>query len=109
MADLAKRLGQAAPAATTETDLYTVPGATNTVTSSIIICNRGVTDATFRISLSPLGAATANPDFLYFDETVPANKTFVATIGQAMIATDVLRVFASTANLSFNVSGVEST
>ena len=40
MSDSLKVLGQIAPAATTETDLYTVPAATQTTVSSIVIANR---------------------------------------------------------------------
>ena len=40
MSDNLKVLGQSAPAATTETVLYTVPDMTQTTISSIVICNR---------------------------------------------------------------------
>ena len=40
MSDSLKVLGQAAPAATTETVLYTVPDMSQTTVSSIVICNR---------------------------------------------------------------------
>ena len=109
MADLAILLGQAAPAATTETDLYTVPASTNTTVSSVVICNRGATAATFRISVTDGGGATQNSDYLYYDLQLQANDTFVATIGATLEATDKIKVYASTANLSFNAFGVEST
>jgi hypothetical protein len=62
MANVYKILGQSSPSATTPTDLYTVPAATSTVCSSISICNWGGTQTTFRVSISPAGAATANKD-----------------------------------------------
>ena len=108
MADTWKVLGQAAPSATTETDLYTVPGSTSTTISSIVVCNRG-SAATFRISVSAGGGATANKDYLYYDLAIPANDTFAGTLGITLAATDVVRVYASTANLSFSVFGVEVT
>ena len=40
MSDTLKVLGQQAPAGTTETILYTVPTATQTTISSIVVCNR---------------------------------------------------------------------
>ena len=40
MSDTLKVLGQQAPAGTTETILYTVPAATQTTISSIVVCNR---------------------------------------------------------------------
>jgi len=109
MATTVKNLGQVATAATTETDLYTVPGATSAVCSSIVICNRGATVATFRVSHAVGGGATANKDYLYYDVTLAGNDTFIATIGITMAATDKIRVYASTANLSFNLYGQETT
>lgn len=103
-----KILGQQAPAATTATDLYTVPAATQAVVSSIIICNRSSTvSATFRISASVAGAATANKDYIYYDLILGANDTFIATIGLTLATTDKIRVYASTANLSFTAVGSE--
>lgn len=102
-----KILGQAAPAAITETDLYTVSASTETIVSSIVVANRAATDATFRISISDNGAATATKDYIAYDTVVPGNGQFVATIGITINATDKIRVYASTANLSFNAFGSE--
>lgn len=106
MAASYKILGQSAPLATTETDLYTVPGATEAVTSSFIICNRGAV-GTFRISISNGGGVTANTDYIYYDLTLAANDTFIATVGITLSATDVVRVYASTADFTFSVYGSE--
>lgn len=102
-----KVLGQSAPGATTETDLYTVPSATQTIVSSIVVANRNAADATFRLSVSVNGAATANKDFLAYDVVVPGNGQYTATLGVTVDATDVIRVYASSANLSFNAFGSE--
>jgi len=102
-----KVLGQSAPGATTETDLYTVPGATSAAVSTLVVCNRG-TSATFRVSVSVAGAATTNKDYILYDVTVSANDTYMATLGIGLATTDKVRVYASTANLSFNLFGVEN-
>ena len=102
-----KTLGQSAPAATTSTDLYTVPAATEAIVSTITIANRAATDATFRISQSLAGAALANKDYLIYDATVPASGFITLTLGITMAATDKLRVYASSANISFNAFGTE--
>lgn len=107
MADTFKVLGQAAPAATTETDLYTVPSARSTTISTLTVCNRAATAATFRISIAVAGAATSNAQYIYYDQALDANSTWTATIGITLAASDVVRVYASTANLSFNAFGVE--
>lgn len=102
-----KILGQAAPNATTETDLYTVPAATETIISSIVVANRSSTAATFRISVSSDGAATANKDYVAYDLPLGGNAQYTATLGITVNATDKIRVYASTANVSFNAFGTE--
>lgn len=107
MATTFKILGQVAPSATTETVVYTVPSSTSAVISTITVCNRGAAAATFRISVSVAGAATANKDYVYYDLPIGAYDTFGATMGITLSAADVVRVYASTANLSFNIFGSE--
>jgi hypothetical protein len=102
-----KVLGQSAPNATTETDLYTVPALTQAIISSLTICNRSAAVVTFRVSISVGGGATANKDYRYYDVTIPPRDTFIATVGWCMGAADKMRVYASTANLSFSLDGSE--
>ena len=108
MAQVLKILGQAAPLATTETDLYTVPAATTAAISSLVICNRGAA-TTIRVSVSAAGAVTATKDYIYYDVALPANETLIATVGITLAATDKVRVYAGTANTSFAVYGSENT
>ena len=104
-----KVLGQSAPAATTETTLYTVPASTATVVSSLVVANRGAAVASFRVSVSVGGGATSPKDYLYYDVLLPPADTFVFTGGITLAPTDVMRVYASSANLSFNLFGEEVT
>jgi hypothetical protein len=67
-----KILGQAAPAATTDTDLYTVPSATQAVVSSIVVSNRSNSQATYRIALRPAGATIENKNYIAYDVVVDA-------------------------------------
>ncbi len=108
MANTYKSLGQQAPSATTETTLYTVPSATSAIVSSLVVCNRS-TSATFRVSVAVGGGATANKDYLYYDATIDANYTIALTLGLTLAATDKVKVYASSANLSFNLFGTEVT
>lgn len=108
MANVSKILGQANPGATTPADLYTVPGATSAVVSSFTVCNLSSGAATFRLSASKAGAATSNKDYIYYDLTLAGNDTFIQTIGMTLAATDVVRVYGSTANLAFNLFGQEA-
>lgn len=109
MAQTIKVLAQSNPSATTLTAAYTVPGATSTVVSSIVVTNRSSSSTTFRISVAVAGAADSNEQYLYYDLTIPGNDTFIATIGGTLAATDVIRVYAAAATLSFNVFGTEIT
>ena len=107
MAEAIKVLGQSAPSATTDTDLYTVPGATSAVVSSVVIANRAGTSATYRIAVRPAGATLANEHYAAYDITVGASDSTILTLGLTLAATDVITVYASTANLSFSVFGTE--
>ena len=109
MATAYKVLGQSAPAATTLTSLYTVPSSTSTVVSTIIVANRAASPATYRIAVSPAGASIANEHYIAFDVTVGASDSTTLTLGITLATTDVVRVYASTANLTFNVFGSEIT
>ena len=102
-----KIIGQSAPAATTEVDLYTVPAATETIISSLVVCNRGSSAATYRIYVAINGAAAANAQYLVYDASISAKETVALTLGITLDATDKLRVYASTADLSFNAFGSE--
>jgi hypothetical protein len=102
-----KVLGQQAPSATTETDLYTVPALTQAIISTIQVANRSTSDATFRISVSVTGGATATKDYISYDVTCPANGFISYTIGATLGAADKIRVYASSANLSFTAFGSE--
>jgi hypothetical protein len=107
MPTIYKVLGQSAPGATTDTTLYTVPAATDTIVSSIVIANRDTSSATFRIAVRPAGAALANQHYIAYDVTVGASDSTVLTLGLTLDATDVITVRASTANLSFSAYGSE--
>lgn len=103
-----KVLGQSNPSATTLTTLYTVPAASSAVISTISVANLTATAATFRIAVRPAGAAIANQHYIGYDITVGAYDSTLITVGITMAATDVLSVYASTANLAFSAFGDES-
>ena len=104
-----KVLGQVAPSATTATALYTVPAATEAVISTVVVANRSASDVTYRISVRPDGETLANKHYIAYDVTVGASDSTTITLGITMNATDVLEVYASTADLSFNAFGSEIT
>jgi len=103
-----KVLGQSAPSAATLTTLYTVPSATKTVVSSLVVCNRSAVATAFRIAVRPAGASISNQHYLYYDLAISGNNTFTATLGITVGATDVVSVYATLATLSFNAFGQEN-
>ena len=107
MATTYKVLGQSNPSATTATTLYTVPAATQTVISTVVVANLAATSATFRIAVRVAGAALANSQYVAYDVSVGANDSTALTLGLTLGATDVVTVYASTANLTFSAFGSE--
>jgi len=109
MATTYKVLGQLNPSATTLTTLYTVPSATSTVVSTLMICNQAGTNASFRVAIRPAGASISALHYLSYDTVVPANDSIALTLGITLATTDVVSVYASSATISFNLFGSEIT
>lgn len=104
-----KVLGQSNPSATTLTTLYTVPAATSAVASTLSICNIGTSAATYRVAVRPAGATVANQNYVVYDAAVGANDSVLLTLGLSLATTDVVSVYASSANVAFNLYGSEIT
>jgi len=109
MADVLKVLGQLDPAATTTTVLYTVPDMTQTTISSIVAANRTGSAITFRLSVHVGGAGADDKQYIYYDKSVAANDSLPIVIGMTLNQTDVLKVYTSAVDMSFNIFGCEST
>jgi hypothetical protein len=107
MATAYKVLGQIASAATTAETLYTVPPATQTVVSTIVICNRAAAARTYRIAIRPNAATLANLHYIAYDVAIAANDSTALTIGATVDAADVITVYASAADLTFSAFGSE--
>ena len=100
-------LGQSAPLAATLTPLFTA--TTDTVCSSIVVCNRSATATTFRVAVQPASVGISNEHYIYYDVTIPGNDTFIATIGITLEFGDEVSVYNTLATLSFNLYGSEIT
>lgn len=104
-----KVLGQSNPAATTATTLYTVPSSTSTIVSSLTIANLANTSTTYRVAIRPAGATLANSHYIAYDAALPASDTTILTLGVTLATTDVVTVYAGSANVTFSAFGVEIT
>jgi hypothetical protein len=108
MADAIKILGQLDVSATTITTLYTVPDLTQTTVSSLVVCNRSGSGITFRVSVHVNGAGADDKQFIFYDEALAATTTRTVVIGMCLGQKDIVKVYSSAANVSFNLFGVET-
>ena len=109
MATVYKVLGQLKPGANTLADLYTVPGSTSAVLSSITVCNQTAVNASYSIAIAPNGETANDKHFIVRGGVVPQADAVGITLGLTMDAADVVRCNTNTSNVSFNVFGSEVT
>ena len=108
MATTYKIIAQSAPSATTETVIYTVPNSTSTVISTLTVCNQAATPATYRIAIRPAAdSTTAAKHWIIYGATIDGSDSTMLTTGTTLAAGDKVIVYASSATMSFNLSGME--
>lgn len=101
-------LGQAAPANTSNTDLYTVGAGKQAVVSTIVVTNVNTAVATATIYIRKNGAAAGSANTLIKAASVPVADFKAITIGITLGAGDIITVASGTANaLSFQAFGSE--
>lgn len=110
MATTYKILGQVAPTTNSANTVYTVPAATQTVVSSINICNPDSIARAFRVAIVPSGNTLAQKHYVAYETPIAATDTITLSAGITMGANDSISVYAnSTSNISFSVFGSEIT
>jgi hypothetical protein len=72
------------------------------------VANLAASSATYRIAVRVGGATLANSQYIAYDITVGASDSTALTLGITLAASDVVTVYASTANLTFTAFGDES-
>ena len=102
-----KILGQVSPNAATVSTLYTVPASTQSVVSTINVCNTTASPTTCRIAAIPNGESLSLKHYIAFDATIGAKDSVSLTIGVTLGTGDTLSVYASTASVSFGAFGSE--
>ena len=98
-------LGQSAPAATTNTVVYTVPASTLAVVN-ISVVNRGGSAATVRVALAA-GSTPTDDEWIEYNTSVGSTSVLERT-GVVLDATKNVVVYASSADTSVSVYGLES-
>jgi hypothetical protein len=99
MATISKALFRGAATTTVGTTLYTVPSATTTVVTSIIVTNTAGIAGTFTLGLGGTNLATT--------VAVGANDSTVIDLKQTLTATQTITGGASATTINFHISGVE--
>ena len=107
MATAYKVLGQSYPTADTLTTAYTVPSSTQTVISTITVCNLGPAPSSFRIAIRPDGEAVANKHYIAYDASCAPQDTETLTLGLTLGDTDVVSVYSDLGTVAFNLFGSE--
>ena len=84
---------------TTASTVYTVPSATTTLVTNIVVNNSDTSARTYSIYLNNIGLAV--------NSTVPARDSVIIDAKQVLVATNTVRLVASNAAVSFHISGLE--
>jgi hypothetical protein len=98
MATVTKVLARTA-AATSSTTLYTVPSATTTVVTNIVICNPTGSAVTASMTINAIDLLGA--------VSIAANSSAFFDLKQVIPATQVIAGSASSTSVDFHISGVE--
>jgi len=99
MATVSKTLFRGAATTATSTTLYTVPSATTTVVTNIVVVNTSNANRTFTFSLAGVKLAET--------VTVGAFDSAVLDIKQVLNATQTIQGGASATSVTFHIGGVE--
>ena len=98
MATVSKALFRGA-ASTSSTTLYTVPSATTTVVTNILVANTSAFSATYDLLLDDVSIAN--------DVVIGANDTVSIDLKQTLAATKTIKGLATVTTVNFHISGVE--
>jgi hypothetical protein len=99
MATVTKTLFRGAATTTVGKTLYTVPSATTTVVTSIVITNTAGDAGTFTLGLGGTNLATT--------VSVGAYDSTIVDFKQTLTATQTITGGASATTINFHISGVE--
>jgi len=109
MANAYKILGQVADGSANDVELYLVPGSTEAIISTIVVCNREAANNTFRIATKTDNSGVATTDYVAYDTVIAGNDTIAFTLGITLEAGAEISVGASDANVTFQAYGTEIT
>jgi phage tail protein X len=107
MATTTKMLARTGASTTVDTLLYTVPAATTTVITNIVIANTNASAVTATISLSKTVGMISSNIPLLSSIAIAANSIFAFDLKQVLPTAELIVGSASTSGVTFHISGVE--
>lgn len=101
------QFAQSNVASTTETTIYTVPGATSAIVKQIILANVTAVAAVFSVSLVPSGGSAGVGNRILEQLSLPANSITILDLMEVMDTGDFISTKQGTASaITCTVSGV---
>lgn len=102
MATSYKRSGvQGTSSINTYATLYTVPSSTESVISTIAICNTASASATYRIGFDDTAGTPGASEWLVYGASISGNDTVFLTIGVSIPTGTFIRVSSSADTVTF--------
>ena len=103
-----KILAQVAPAANTANTIYTTPANTQTMVTTLNVCNQDNVARTYSVAVVPSGNTLAAKHYVAYQASINASSYIPLVLSFAMNANDsVVVVSPNTANVSFVAFGLE--
>ncbi len=105
-----KYLGQSKPSATTNTSIYSPGSSTETILSSLIICNTNTADTTIRVFHDNDGTTYDATTALLYDEPIRGFRSILLRLHGVMDnASGNLAVYSTSGHVNFTLYGAEVT
>lgn len=97
-------LGQAMPAANSETTIFTA-SQTDAIISALIVCNQSSSPDSISVRVAIGGAADTDAQYIFYNTTLNGNSTVQLVAGLTMATNDQMRVTSLNGTSSFNLFG----
>lgn len=104
-----KILGQVEPTANVTTTLYECPNNTQSVVSTIIICNTTSSAIKCRVSVRPGSETLSSKHYICYNTPVLGNDLTTMTLGISLSSGATIEVHSQKQGLSFSCFGMEIT
>ena len=99
-----KILGQVQPTGNTMTTIYTVPAATNTMITTITVCNQSQNTVSVNVAANLSGSAISTRNFIITNYFLGATETLVLEPRISLNVGSILSANITGANAASNVS-----